>query len=217
MSTGVYTVSRDIDSSSLQVRHHQECHRLNLFHLGAERWTRRTWGSLPALSITSLVTWRENFFSVVVENSRTTSCMLRSGCGVPPRRWCGAGTVGRNGCFLRLRRCSSNGLTDCCALVRRLVCHRLCSTGSFRVKSRRIIPHSVSFCPSNFLALAALTFFFSSSSAHWQGIHLRKLHLSAAPTQAGLAAGDASLFVWLAVRHLCHWKIFPLHLSLLFF
>lgn len=60
-----------------------------------------------------------------------------------------------------------------------------------------------------FLALAALTFFFSSSSAHWQGIHLRKLHLSAAPTQAGLAAGDASLSVWLAVRHLYHLKDFP--------
>lgn len=60
-----------------------------------------------------------------------------------------------------------------------------------------------------FLALAALTFFFSSSSAHWQGIHLRKLHLSAAPTRAGLAAGDASLSVWLAVRHLYHLKDFP--------
>lgn len=174
-------------------------------------------GSLPALSITSLVTWRENFFSAVVENSRAMFCVPHWGCGVPPRRWCGAGTVGRNSCFLRVRRCSSNRLTDCCALVRRSVCHRPCSMGSFRVKSWRIIPHSVSFCPSNFLALAALTFFFSSSSAHWQGIHLGKLHLSAAPTRAGLAAGDASLFVWLVVRHLCHWKIFPLYLSLLFF
>lgn len=44
----------------------------------------------------------------------------------------------------------------------------------------------VIFCPSSFgvffffLVLAALTFFLSSSSAHRQGIHLRKLHLPAA-------------------------------------
>lgn len=81
-----------------------------------------------------------------------------------------------------MRRRPSNGLIVRYAFASMLVCHRPCTMGSFRVKSRRMC-HLLSFqfwCFFFFLVLAALTFFLSSSSAHRQGIHLRKLHLPAA-------------------------------------
>lgn len=157
---------------------------------------------LAVSSIMNLITWMEkiDFYC----GWEQLDCILCSTLC----RLCSTGATCKNDCFLWVRRRPSNDLIVCYALASKLVCHRPCSMGSFRVKSRRIVSHSVFFCPSNFLALAVLTFF-SSSSAHCQGVHLRKLHPPAAPTWAGLAAGDISLFGWLAVRHFVSLKDFP--------
>lgn len=166
---------------------------------------------LAVLSIMNLIIWMEkNDFYCSWEQLDcipwTTLCRL-----------CSTGTTCKNDYFLWMRRRTSNDLIVCYALASKLVCHRACSMGSSRVKSRRIVSHSVFFCPSNFSALAIRPSF----SLHL--LHTDKVYILGNYTyqqlpheQAWLQETFHSLAGW-QWDTLCHWKIFPLRLSLLFF